>query len=222
MKKLTFLMAFAFLAMTASAQFTKGSIFATGGLNFSSSTPKFESRVGGVTATVDGDKTTQIGLDLFGGYFVANNIAIGFGLGVDVLTESGDLGGNDSFTDRDLLFYLTPALRYYMPMTEKFSAFGQFGIGIGFGSVKAEVVTGGVTASASSPYNMMNIGITPGFTYMMTPKMALEMRFGFFGYTSISDINENPNNDDYDKITIPEFGLNIDLTALRFSFSYFL
>ena len=217
MKKVLMSLAFTTLVWAASAQWDAGKILATGGINFSTTTPKTEIKSGDNTTTTDGMKTTDFGIDLAAGYFIADNIAIGLGIGLDNSTST--VTDDDiEYTYADNIFSVSPFARYYIPYTDQFSFFGQFTVGLGFGSSKDEAKSGSSTTTDESSLNMMMIGLSPGFSFMMTERVALEMRYGFLGYTSFT-MKTDGENDDYIKDMSSSFGLNLDLNSLVFGIS---
>ena len=62
-----------------------------------------------------------------------------------------------------------------------------------------------------------SLGIAPGAYYYITPKIALECKFGWFGFRSYV---EKQDNDDKDITN--DFGLNINSSSLSFGFTYTL
>jgi outer membrane immunogenic protein len=217
MKKVLMSLAFTTLVWAASAQWDAGKILATGGINFSTTTPKTEMKVGNNTTTADGIKTTDFGISLAGGYFIADNVAIGLGIGLDNSKSTYETTDTE-YTYTDNIFSVSPFARYYIPYSDQFSFFGQLSVGLGFGSSKDEVVSGSTTTTQESSLNVMMIGLSPGFSYMMTERVALEMRYGFLGYTS-STMKEEEANGDYEKDMTSSFGLNLDLNSLVFGIS---
>jgi outer membrane immunogenic protein len=217
MKKLLMSLAFATLVVTASAQWDAGKILATGGINFSTTTPKTEVKIGDNTTTMDGPTTTDFGIDVTGGYFIADNIAVGLGIGLAGSTISQEVDTTESTISHNI-FGIAPFARYYIPYSDQFSFFGQFAIGVGFGKSKNEYTSGSTTTTNESSINMMMVGVSPGFSYMMTERVALEMRYGFFGYSSYT-MKDEEDNGNYEKEMDSTFGLNLDLNSLVFGIS---
>jgi outer membrane immunogenic protein len=216
MKKLLVSLVFTTLVWAASAQWDQGKILATGGINFSTTSPKTEMKIGDNTTTTDGAKTTDFGIDVTGGYFIADNIAVGLGIGL-MNSKTSQEADTTETTVTDNLFAIAPFARYYIPYSDQFSFFGQFAIGLGFGKSKDEYTSGSTTLTDEASINMMMIGLSPGFSYMMTERVALEMRYGFFGYSSYTTKVEEDS--DYMKEMESEFGLNLDLNSLVFGIS---
>jgi hypothetical protein len=217
MKKVLIGLVFIVMAGALNAQYDAGKILMTGGLNFSSTTPKYEVKSGSNTTTSEGTKTTMFGINLMGGYFLADNIAVGLGVGYDN-TKSTFKTDNTESTETDNMMSVAPFARYYIPYTEQFAFFGQLTAGFGFGKTKDETKTGSTTTTTEADNSMIMIGVSPGFSYMMTDRVGLEMRYGFLGWSSYTSKVEG-TGDDYSKLTVSTFGLNLDLNSLVFGIS---
>lgn len=207
-----------FMSLLISAQIDQGSIMFTGGLGLTSQQPTIETKVGTVTNTIDGAKVTAYGIDLYGGYFFMDNMSaglnVGFGSYKTVLsTIFGTVETID--TDKTSSFTVAPSLRYYFELDPKLYVFGEFAAGFGSGKLIEESKTGTVTTTNETNFSMFGIGITPGFYYMMTPKVGLQMRFGFLGYQS-NVIKTEPVANTVQTITNKDFGLDLDLNTLNF------
>lgn len=217
MKKVLIGLVFIVMTGAINAQYDAGKILATGGIHFSTNSPKTEMKVGSNTTTADGIKTTDFGINLGAGYFIADNLAVGLGIGLDNSKSTYETTSTE-YTSTDNIISVAPFARYYIPYSDQFAFFGQLSVGLGFGTSKYETKTGSTTTTQESSINLMAIGITPGFSYMMTERVALEMRYGFLGYTS-STIKEEEANGDYEKDMTSSFGLNLDLNSLVFGIS---
>ncbi|MFU8842273.1 MAG: outer membrane beta-barrel protein [Bacteroidales bacterium] len=217
MKKVLMSLAFMFFIWASNAQYDAGKILMTGGLNFSSTTPKYEVKSGGSTTTTDGTKITLFGINLSGGYFIADNIAVGLGIGFEN-SKSTSESDNAKMTDTDNMLSVAPFARYYIPYSDQFAFFGQLTAGFGFGKSKDEVTSGSTTTTTETDNSMVMVGISPGFSFMMTEKVGLEMRYGFLGWSSYTSKTEG-TGDDYAKLTTSTFGLNLDLNSLVFGIS---
>lgn len=219
MKKILLSAAFLFGAMASQAQFDQGSIIVTGDLGFSSSSGKVEVSGGGTSTTTDLPSVTGFNIGVSGGYFIADNLAVGLGIGFGTTSINDDLGDGDYDKLSTNLTVVAPFVRYYIPYTDKFAFFGQLDLGFGFGGIKDEFKLGGTTTTSESGLSVTNIGISPGFTYFIHDNIGLDMRFGFLGYNSSSTTIEGGGTTN--KLTNSTLGLDLGLNSLMFGLSVF-
>lgn len=219
MKKIVITLACAFGLMNANAQFESGTIMLTGGINFSQSSSERETKMGSNTTTTEGPVTTNFGLGVMGGYFVADNIAVGLGLGYGSFS-SEDTDDGVTYETSGSLFSITPFARYYIPYTDVFSFFGELSVGIGAGSDKFSTTSGGNTTTQEASVSTLRTGIAPGFNFFVHENIALEIKYGFLGYNSFTT-ERDFGNDNSVKDSSSNFGLNLDLTSLVFGLSVF-
>lgn len=205
------------MSLFLSAQIDQGSIMLTGGIGLTSQQPTTETKVGTVTNTVDGIKVTAFGIDFYGGYFFMDNMSaglnVGFGNSKSVL-KTTIMNIETIDTDKMSEFTVAPSLRYYFELDPKLYVFGEFAASFGSGKLIEETKTGTVTNTNESNFSMLGIGITPGFYYMMTQKVGLQMRFGFMGYQSIV-MKTEPAPNSSQTLSNNGFGLNLDLNTLN-------
>jgi outer membrane protein len=154
MKKILFTVFAAFVAFGASAQIEKGTILAgaSSNLGYNSFTPK------------DADAITAFNIDLKGGYFIIDNLALGLNIGF----SSQDDSNSDTKTTSTALGVFA---RYYIQ--------GKIFIEGGFDSYKDKDESGG--SEFESSYTGINIGV--GYAAFITDNIAVEPALG---YTSVS------------------------------------
>jgi outer membrane immunogenic protein len=219
MKKMLFTSALALSAFVASAQFEQGSIITTGTLGFETGSVASETKVGNNTTNSDGPTSQSFTFAARGGYFIADNLAIGLGLGYNSVSGKSVLGNttNEQTSGITNILLFT---RYYVPYSESFAVFAELGFESGFGKNTNSTTTGNTTNSTEQGVSSFGVGISPGFTYFLHKNIALDLNYGFLGYTSASIKTENPNGD-YNKVTSSSTGLNLDLSSIRLGISVF-
>jgi len=217
MKKLTFSLIAVFMSLLISAQIDQGSIMLSGSLGFSSQNPTIETKTGSVTKTVDGIQSSSFEFGFYGGFFFMDNMSAGLnvGIGNSKSVYKSTFGNIETIdTDKSSSFTIAPSLRYYFELDPKLFVFGE--LIAGFGSARSidELKVGTVTTTEETNYSLMGFGIIPGFYYMMSQKVGLEMKFGFLGYESLKTKSKpSPNTDK--TVTDNGFGLNLDLNTLN-------
>ncbi|MCC5916358.1 MAG: outer membrane beta-barrel protein [Cryomorphaceae bacterium] len=220
MKKLIYSAVIFMGAFCVQGQFDQGSILLTGDFNFNSMSAKTTMEGGGQTNTVDLPGAIDFGLSVGGGYFVVDNLAVGLGIGYGMNSTKidGDDGDYNKFTAS--MFMLNPFARYYISYSDRFAFFTQMDLGLGFGGIKDEERIDNVTTTEEQSLSTFIIGLSPGFTYFLNDKIALDMRVGFIGFTSTSQSVENENFSMKDQNS--NFGLELGLNTLTFGLTVFL
>ncbi|MEO5912243.1 MAG: porin family protein [Pelobium sp.] len=121
------------------------------------------------------------------GYFVADNFAIGTGVGYQYSNV-----GSASLTGQQETIVVNPFGRYYVSLSDKFSFFGQAQVPLAFGSVKATDANGDAgNKIGNSTY--IGIALSPGFTYFPSKKLGIEFAFNGLSYNNyrVEDANNN-------------------------------
>ena len=168
------------------AQTAKGNMMVGGTLSLSKETP-------------EDNNETQFSSTNFSpsfGYFVMDNLAVGANLGFTSQTSK-----TPAFKTVSSSIGLGPFARYYkFTSNENFAFFGQ--AQLMFYSGKTETTAAG--GSATSKNSRTVISISPGFSYFMTKRWALDLSI-----TGLVFQFEDPNKDnDDDKKTTIALGLS--------------
>jgi hypothetical protein len=144
------------------------------------------------------------------GYFLTDRIAVGARLG---LTQTiSKLPGEPDYKRSEIEFMIAPFGRYYI-IAGTGGLFVEAAINTGIGKLKE--YSDDVETSA---YNLFSLdaGIAPGVYYYITPKLALEGKFGFFGvYTDVGKEGDNRH-------TNTTFGFNFSPANINFGLTYTL
>jgi len=216
MKKIMITALCAFGFATANAQYDQGAILLTGGLNFGTSSTKTTIKSQGTTEEEIAFKSTDFSIDLMGGYFVADNLAVGLGFGFGSSSLTFDPDTEFEETMKTNLITIMPFARYYIPYTNQVAFFGEAALGYSTGKMKD------IFGEEEDVLNVsgLSFGIQPGFSLMLTDNIAFEMKYGFLGYVSSTLGVED--GDFSAKQTTSNFGLNFDLSTLRLGLAVIL
>lgn len=191
MKKLLLsLVAVAGLVYGANAQTEKGKVILGGSVGFNST-------------KVDGAAKSDVSFNIIpsAGYFVANNFAIGTGVGYTYNKEVSDLNQNEAFV-------VAPFGRYYVNLSDQFKFFGQLSVPMAFGSnklVNANGDTGAKVASTTS----IGVNVAPGFAFFPTKRIGIEVSVNGLGYQNFTAKNEATGA----KLKTNSFGLEANTFA---------
>lgn len=166
-KVLLSLVAVAALTFGAQAQTEKGKIIVGGNVGFNST--KVD---GAAKADFKFNVTPRVG------FFVANNIAIGTGVGYDYdksVSEGQQTGA----------FVVAPFGRYYVNLTDQFKFFGHLAVPLNFGTVK-DVNANGDTGAKLGTANSFGVNLAPGFAFFPNKKIAIEVSVDGLSYTNLT------------------------------------
>ena len=182
---------FTFLALgisTVHAQskegFLKGNSFISGSFDFQSET------IGSVTKT-------NIAFSPRYGYFISDKIVLGgkLSIGQNKTTDSIVIENNSVIS-------VGVFTRYYSSPQSRFSLFGQLGFNF---NTQTENIS-------KSNVNGFDLGLSPGISYFLSDKFAIEATFGQLGFkTSKPDVAgaESTNNVNFEmNLSSVGFGLN--------------
>lgn len=222
MKRIILALTALFAVYFVQAQTDQGTVLLSGGLGFVGSGIKTETFTGDSLTTDDGPSTTEISFYAMPGFFVADYMALGLGLGYTSESVKSIPAPNTSMKLTTSMFQFLPTLRYYAEMDRELFFLGQLQLGLGFGSIDAETTTGSTTVTNTDKINMFTFGITPGFSYMFSETISFDIMFGFIGYESAAVKTDLAKEGEYTKDITSGFGLRASLTDLRFGISIHL
>lgn len=201
---------FALVGLTASAQWESGSMLATGNLGFSSGGSEVETG----NNTTGQYNESNFYINLKGGYFVEDNIAAGLSLGYSNNVYDNELTTNVSTTS---IFSIGAFGRYYKPVANNFSLFGELAVDFGTGGNTVENTT--LNTTSEQDISQFGVGLGLGTAYSISESLFLEVNYGLLGYNS-STYTNNPGETNESTTSYDSFGLNLDLTSLTFGVGF--
>lgn len=191
--KLFFMAALCAIGFSASAQTEKGKSFINGSIGYTSD--KASQASAGTPNVATDQKSKSFNIMPQFGYFVADNFAIGLGIGyVQNKTTLNGINTVSSYvyystqTAKQHIFSIQPFARKYVNVADKFKFFGQLSAGIGFGkgennSVYYSNPTLVATSEDSYKLTSYNASLSPGFAFFPSKKWAIEFSFPLLSYT---------------------------------------
>lgn len=216
MRNYVFVPLLSLVLCSAHAQFNKGNLFVTGDLNYRNSSSKQEEKTGNVSTVTNGLQVNEFGFSTGSGYFVLDNLAVGLAIGFNTSKLKLDnIAPNTNWVGRFNIVNLTPFVRYYIPYSDKFAFFGNFGLGFDFGKSKNEYITGNERFSDETNITIFTPGLSCGFTYFVHKNIAIDIKYGLLGYRIESRRMDFLNPNDYSKISQSDFLLNFGLNTLN-------
>ena len=168
--------------ISATAQTSKGDILAGGALYYNTVDATT------TTPTVNNEvQTSNFGTNLFGAYFIADNLATGIGLGWSKSSNTNNYQPVD-LTDVQTAFNFEFIARYYYFHADLIKLWAGFGVRYGIGKYDDQYYSIDDQGNTFADYitddiNTLSIGIGPGASVMLTPKLAFEIYFGSIAYS---------------------------------------
>ncbi len=189
-----------------------------GNFNFSTNNQDFSSET-----SQNIIKNSIFGIQPRFGYFVANNVEIGIGLGYTQVTQN-NLQQRQPVTENEntqSAFAIIPYVRGYKSINKNLLLFLQGEIA--YSTIQSELQDNGRIISTGSG-NEFRIGIKPGITYFISKRMALEASLGGLTYGSSTQDFENRNDDNtfnqFDSST-NSFNFSINPSDFLFGLSFY-
>ncbi len=177
-------------AMAQSEGFTKGSLFLSGNVGFSSE-----------KNNNNDSKFNSFSFSPRIGYFVTDKVAVGLRAGIESGTDEFEVLG-ETFEQKTSTTTIGLFGRYYFTPASKFSMF--LNLGADYVSSKEEE-----TGEEDFKVNGFDIGLAPGLHYFISNRLALETSIGLLGYsTRKADVDGAE--------AVNSFGLNLGLNSLTF------
>lgn len=186
--KLFIMAALCSIGFAASAQTEKGKSFINGSIGLSNNDSDGRSASTGGFGTKSSAHSIAV-MPRYG-YFVANNWAVGIGLGYQYnknTTTSQSPYTTPSViiqTARQHTFKVNPFVRKYVDVAEKFKFFGELNAAIGFGKTNDENISfpNGGTTKTDNKFTTYNASLNPGFAFFPSKRWAIEFSFPLVGY----------------------------------------
>jgi outer membrane protein len=177
-------------------------------------------------------KANELGLTLRGGYFVADNIAVGLLVGFNTGKTNQETPGTPPSKstgeqkDNSTSFGLFGRM-YTSPVDRKFALFAQLDVAYTMSKRTDEDVfvnSSGVSTSTKTrgEGNAFGAVLSPGVAFFLSDNIALEATFGAIGFTSGSD----KDYDTRDRLTSQENFSSLQATispsTLRLGITFFI
>jgi len=207
MKKLLLsLIAVSALAFSTQAQTEKGNLVVGGTVQYKSE------KVDGASKS---NQTFQIIPSA--GYFVADNLAIGTGIGYQYAKSYGaSLGGVTLPSLQTSAFVISPFARAYKGVTDQFKFFGQLSVPMSFGNNKVGDANGD-NLTKIGKNNTIGIALSPGFAFFPTKKLGIE-----FAVQGISYNDNKLENANGEKISgSKDFNIGADFFAPKIGVQFY-
>ncbi len=206
MKQITFIAIVWLVCMPIMAQPTGGKFFIGGHFSLYGTVDKSKN---GSTTEKNGS-TTYFTLMPLGGYFINDRIAVGAGIGWDTQIDKDPQSTIEKSTTSKMVF--TPFGRYYL-ISGRGGIFAEASMSYSFGKNKT------YTNDVIDTENVFGFSalLSPGVYYYVTPKLALEAKFGWFGF--MSNVTK-PGNDQ--KEIQNSFGIDFSPDSFTFGLTFTL
>lgn len=206
MKQLTFIGIAWLICLPVMAQPVGGKFFIGGHLSLYGTVDK--SKIGNTTEK-DGS-TTYFTFMPVAGYFLNDRVAVGAGIGFDTQIYKDPQSTIEKTTTSKMVF--SPFGRYYL-ISGKGGIFAEASMGLSLGTNKT------FTSDVTDTQNVLGFSalISPGVYYYITPRMALEAKFGWLGFMSSVTKFDNDQKDMHNS-----FGFDLSPDSFIFGLTFML
>ena len=198
-------------AQTTPAPIAKGTVYLSGSVGYSQE----ENNNGN-------DKVENFNVLPTAGFFVADNFAVGLGLGFVTSkdTNISTLGNTVTTSEfKTPAFVIEPFARKYWTLSDKLYFFGQLAVPMQFGKIENEstsVTTIGSTTSTTSTsseakYTSVGVTVKPGLDYFLNKNWSIEATIGEFGYNNFKPKGGVATNN---------YNFGLDLAAVTIGVKY--
>ena len=158
---------------------------------------------GVMVGKVDDATATCFGIAPDAGYFVSDKFSVGLGVAFNLMSEKAN---KDADAFKTTSFGVNPYVRYFAISKGNFGLYLQGGLSfISCTADEPDPITW--KPKSGDAFNVFNIGINPGISYKLGDNFGVTAAFGYLGYASVGD-------------DASAFGLNVDMSTLRFGLSW--
>jgi hypothetical protein len=215
MKTILLSLLLAITSLSCLAQINKGTVLLGGNLSFSRNVSKNTSPMNKYSGEVN---TFSLNPTL--GFFVSDKWMAGLNIGYSNVNSSNNnpLGSFPSESETNLnLLSVGPVVRYYQPVSDKISFFGQANMGFGFGKSTYESRYNG--NSDTQEYNVSSfvIGLNPGVVFFLTRRIGLEASIGSLSFNRSSSKSESDDAEQENN----SVGISFNPTQLGLGINYY-
>ena len=173
--------------LNQSSSLVKGKAFVGGSFGVSTNQANDTKNLLGVA--VNESKTTKFDIDLYGGYFLKDNLALGMRVGFSSEKTSRNAGaGAELSTNNEVYrgYLFSPFIRNYFTLDKNgvFNLFNETKIGVGFGEgISQTDYQNEITRTVSNSF-LLNVGLSPGLAVIMGETVSVEAAVDILGLTS--------------------------------------
>ena len=197
MRKLLLLCVVLFSGVVAQAQIQKGDVQLGGSITYNSN----ES---------GGQDNSNFTFSPQAGLFVSETTSIGVLLGFNSTTFNAFNQNNGNLVElTNSLFSFGAYARFHKSVADNFYLFLQPAVALGTGKVEQ------INANDVDT-NTFLVGVSPGMTYFLSPKFALELRLGGVNYSRFKTDNNGTEN------TSTAFSFDMDLASVGLGLNFYI
>lgn len=173
------------LHLISDAQTTSSKIIIGGGIGYNLNSRENIVFFRGNTQIIDQQEINRFNFSPRIGFRISDNFAIGLLVSIyqnkSLKIQPNSFFKEITYTTSFSNFYLFG--RYYQPLNEKFSLFGDFSFGPGFGKmIEKSLSIDNITVTRENSTNSCSGGIFPGISYFPHEKIGIELSFGLISY----------------------------------------
>lgn len=214
--KRIFLLALAALSVCISTTAQNvGDKYIAAAMAFSFGNQNVETSNNGVYSTTQSAPlTTSVGIQAELGYFLADNVRLGFCLGIPFNSTPEALSGTTWLKTKTVGFTINPSIAYYLPLADRLYYTPEIGFSYEIGSYKEDLTT---TTTYNANYSGWNLYVhILALEYRVSPKFAIGVGIGSVSYANVKI--KDKNSGAYVSNKQLSFDFNSSSTSARFYF----
>ncbi|MGY0040850.1 outer membrane beta-barrel protein [Pedobacter sp. NJ-S-72] len=181
MKKLLTIAMLCASALATNAQTEKGKFILGGTIGYSSDKMDQQQTL---------NKHNNLTILPSGGYFVKDNLALGLGIGYSRVIDKYTYNTNNisqTYSQKGTTdyFMISPFVRHYINISDKFKFFSQFSVPMKWGNIKSETESKNPAIEFtpdSTKTTSIGVGIEPGFAFFPTKKIGIQLSVDGLSY----------------------------------------
>ncbi len=212
MKKFTLLFSLLFIAFQVDAQ-----LWISADVGFNIRTSKDKTTVLGISDEIERPRSLSLILGPTIGYNINEKITIG---GIISYNLYRTVHKDDEYKRivNNFEIALLPFLRYNHVINDKFGIYGQLDFGPSFGKAKSKLETNDSSFNDESNLLRFSINLRPGVYYQFSSRFSMNAHYGALGFRSSRVKSDGSNTEQVSKRS--DFGLNLQMSSLRFGLNY--
>jgi opacity protein-like surface antigen len=175
---------------------------------------------------LDDTKSTNFTIAPQIGFAVSEKVFIGGAISLNSVNTKGvnfNGFGNNEIEISQRSFAISPFIRNYFSISDKFFIYLQGDASIALGRQKTKYT--GRDESEPEKVTALSIGVRPGLSFFVSNKVALEAEFGFLGYSQQKfkqELDFGGGNTRTAESTDKNYGLTLNTATFNFGISLYL
>ena len=241
-KIIVFFAFFLSISFNSFAQISKGDWLINGSISLSDNDLDDGSISGNGTTTANEQKSKSYNFSPKVAYLLSDRLSLGLSFGIFGSTNERESLSQNTRTqfltqseNKSRGYSISPFIRYYQPIKERFGFYGQVQAGYRFSKhdyTQTQVRTledetsETISSTSDDKVNSYNLALSPGVYYFLTKRLSFEIEASLFrvsyAKSNYDRSNSQPEEEFFSDRNYNNFRIHYDLSAFAFSVSWYL